>query len=80
MDNSLVATCIVVWGMVLLLIFLVLGTLRVVGKLRVSLGYLRFRLEQVEGRSLWRGRRQRVRRGQKSFDFGWRNARARRLI
>ena len=79
MDVGLVATCIIVWGMMLLLAFLVLGTLRVVGKLRMTLGYLRFRLKQVEGRFLWRRGRDRLRRGQKGVSLRWRIARGRGL-
>jgi hypothetical protein len=69
MDEILAGTCIIVCGMVLLLVFLVLGTLRVVGKLRESLGYLRFRLKRVEGRVLWRRGQDGLRPGQKAAAF-----------
>jgi hypothetical protein len=68
-DRILTATCIVVWCVVLLLVLLVLATLRALGKLRVSLGYLRFRLKRVERRVLWRPGQDGLRPGQKAAAF-----------
>jgi len=53
MDIILAATCIVVGGIMLYVFFLVVGTLRLVGELRDAVGFLRFRLKQVEARVLW---------------------------
>jgi peroxiredoxin len=69
MSVTWVVSSIVLWGLVLFLSFLLLGTLRLAGELRDTLGYLRFRLKQVEARMPRRRGRDGLRPGQKAPDF-----------